>query len=66
MTIWKAIGTTLIEEVNIFDQQAEERNHDLGKEELYYQSGPESRHNGLQRKMKESQVIQKLNKIPED
>lgn len=63
MTIWKAIGTTLIEEVNIFDQEAEERYHDLGREQHYYQSGSELRHNGLQRKMKGSQVIQKVSKI---
>ena len=30
MTIGKAIGASLVEEVNVFDQQAEERNHNLG------------------------------------
>ena len=66
MTIWKTIGTTLIEEVNIFDQEAEERYYDLRKEQNYFQSGPESKHNALQRKIKGSQVVQKVSKIPKD
>lgn len=66
MTIWKTIGTTLIEEVNIFDQEAEERYHNLRKEQHYSQSGPESKHNALQRKIKGSQVVQKVSKIPKD
>lgn len=39
MTIWKTIGTTLVEEVNIFDQEAEEWYHDLRKEQNYSQTG---------------------------
>jgi len=39
MTVWKTIGTALIEEVNIFDQEAEERYHNLRKEQNYSQSG---------------------------
>lgn len=52
MTIWKTTGTTLIEEVNIFDQEAEERYHNLRKEQHYSQSSPESKYNALQRKIK--------------
>lgn len=66
MAIGKAIGTALIEEVNVFDQEAEERYHNLGREQHYCQSGPESRHNGLQRKIKGSQVIQKASTIHKD
>lgn len=39
MTVWKTIGTALIKEVNIFDQEAEERYHNLRKEQNYSQSG---------------------------
>lgn len=39
MTVWKTIGTAFIEEVNIFDQEAEERYHNLRKEQNYSQSG---------------------------
>lgn len=53
MAIGKAIGTALIEEVNVFDQEAEERYHDLGREQHYCQSGPESRHMVYSEKLKE-------------
>lgn len=39
MTVWKTIGTALIEEVNILDQEAEEWYHNLRKEQNYSQSG---------------------------
>lgn len=47
VTIWKTIGTALIEEVNIFDQEAEERYHDLRKEQEYSESGTESKYTAL-------------------
>lgn len=63
MTVWKTIGTTLIEEVNVFDQEAEERYHDLRKEQNYSQSGADWKYTALQRAFKRSQVVQKLSKI---
>lgn len=66
MTIWKTIGTTLIEEVNIFDQEAEERYYNLKKEQNYSQSGPESKHKCSTEKNKRKSGVQKVSKIPKD